>query len=143
MENEKQLFKIDRKLISNVLITLGVLAWVPFIFLVATGTDVSIFPFLGAHLTGVLGGSWLRSTVKDGSEDSAEKNFGRKRKIVSYVLIYLGVLAWTPYFYFKYGLKEVVDITPFLTAHLTGVLSGSALRASVEADRFIKRRQSA
>lgn len=50
-------------------------------------------------------------------------------------MIYLGVLAWAPYFYLQRFAGQEVEVAPFLAAHLTGVLGGAALRASVELDR--------
>jgi len=94
---------------------------------------------LGAHLTGVLGGLWLRSKATTERGEQPDKTYGRRRKIISTIMIYLGVLAWAPYFYLKYGLGETVDLTPFLIAHLTGVLGGAILRASVEAQRIYQR----
>jgi uncharacterized membrane protein YjjB (DUF3815 family) len=60
---------------------------------------------------------------------------GRRRKIASRILIYLGVLAWAPYLYLERIQGLDVEIGPFLAAHLTGVLSGVTLRLSVEWDR--------
>lgn len=57
------------------------------------------------------------------------------------VLIWLGVLTCAPYFYLQRFAGQEVEIAPFLAAHLTGVLGGAALRASVELDRFIQRRR--
>ena len=45
---------MNRKKIGNLLTLLGVLAWVPFLYLVATDQEPSIFPFLIVHLSGVL-----------------------------------------------------------------------------------------
>jgi len=54
-----------RKLAARILIILGVLAWVPYFYLSRVGgIEVEIGPFLGAHLTGVLGGSLLRISVE-------------------------------------------------------------------------------
>lgn len=122
---------------GTILIVLGVAAWVPFFVLLALGSDVSIFPFLIAHLAGVLSGAWLRSRA-DNAEGITKNQHGRTRKIVSSVLIYLGVLAWAPYFYLKYATDNAVEIGPFLTAHLTGVLGGIGVRASIYAENLIK-----
>lgn len=54
-----------RKLAARILIILGVLAWAPYFYLSRVGgIEVEIGPFLGAHLTGVLGGSLLRLSVE-------------------------------------------------------------------------------
>jgi hypothetical protein len=126
-----------RRSIGTVLIWLGVLVWAPFLAAVTTKQAVSIFPFLAAHLTGVLGGWWLRRTA-DRIEgiDRGSSPQGRRRKIASRILIYLGVLAWAPYLYIERILGQDAEIGPFLAAHLTGVLGGVALRLSVEWERW-------
>ena len=63
------------------------------------------------------------------------------RRTLGAILIWLGVLAWAPYFYLEKVLGQDVEIGPFLAAHLTGVLGGAALRASVELDRFMAPRE--
>ena len=125
-----------RRTIGTIIIWLGVAAWLPFFLLVANRQSVSIFPFLALHLSGVLGGWWLRQSADrmDGI-DSAQSTKGRKRKIASRVLIYLGVLAWAPYFYLDKIAGIETAIGPFLALHLTGVLSGVALRVSVMLER--------
>lgn len=125
---------------GTVLIWLGVLAWAPFFFALATGREVSIFPFLTLHLTGVLGGAWLRSRADRKAAGPAMQTHGRRRRIVSRLMIYLGVLAWAPYFYLERIVGLEVEIGPFLAAHLIGVLGGTALRVSVELDRFFRRK---
>jgi hypothetical protein len=124
--------------LSTILIVLGISAWIPFFVLLALGRNGSIFPFLIAHLAGVLGGAWIRVQA-DKAEGVADNQHGRKRKIISSILIYLGVLAWAPYFYLKFVVGGPVEIAPFLTAHLTGVLSGILLRASIYTEDLIKR----
>ena len=66
---------------------LGVLAWLPFILLVALGYEPSIFPFLAVHLTGVIGGSRLRSSA---NPESKKKH--SRRTVIGRILIILGVL---------------------------------------------------
>jgi len=126
----------NRRTLGTILIWLGVLAWAPFLTLAASDQPVSIFPFLAAHL----GGAWLRSSA-DRMEGVTKVGNGRLRRITSRIMIYLGVLAWAPFFYLEKVLGQDVEISPFLAAHLTGVLGGIALRASVELDRFIVPRE--
>lgn len=123
-----------------ILIWLGVLVWAPFLAEVTSGQAVSIFPFLAAHLSGVLGGWWLRTSADrmEGVVRSTDTH-GRRRKIASRILIYAGVLAWVPYFYFSRILGQETNIAPFLAAHLSGVLPGLALRLSVEWERLARR----
>lgn len=52
---------------------------------------------------------------------------GVTRKRIGALLIFLGVLAWAPYFYLQF-IGEEVTVTPFLAAHLSGVLPGFVLR---------------
>jgi uncharacterized membrane protein YjjB (DUF3815 family) len=129
-----------RRTIGPIMIWLGVLVWLPFILLVTNKQDVSIFPFLAVHLSGVLGGWWLRQSA-DRMEGlaAAQSTKGRRRKIASRILIYLGVLAWAPYLYLDKIASIDTQIGPFLAAHLTGVLSGVFLRLSVEFDRSAER----
>ena len=129
-----------RRSVGTALVWLGVLAWAPFLFLIAAKQPVSIVPFLAAHLSGVLGGGWLRSSADklDGGAPG-QSHHGRRRKAISTVLIYLGVLAWAPYFYLSRVLGQDVDIAPFLAAHLTGVLGGGALLASLVVSQLTKR----
>jgi hypothetical protein len=131
----------QRRRWGGVLITFGVLAWLPFLALVAAGRAVSILPFLAAHLAGVLGGWWLRNSA-DRLQGLAPTQTvpGRRRRLISRILIILGVLAWAPYFYLRRVAGQDVAIGPFLAAHLTGVLGGVALRVSVEVERLAKKR---
>ncbi|MFN8597475.1 MAG: hypothetical protein U0559_15000 [Anaerolineae bacterium] len=122
----------NRRTVGTVLIWVGVLAWAPFLAAIAAKQVVSILPFLIAHLSGVLGGWWLRRSA-DRAEgiDRAGETHGQRRKFVSRILIYLGVLAWAPYIYLDRIVGQDLEIGPFLAVHLTGVLSGVALRLSV------------
>lgn len=122
----------NRRTVGTILIWVGVLAWAPFLAAVAAKQAVSILPFLIAHLSGVLGGWWLRRSA-DRAEgiDRARDIHGQRRKLASRILIYLGVLAWAPYIYLDRIVGQDLEIGPFLAVHLTGVLSGVALRLSV------------
>lgn len=122
--------------IGNGLILLGVLAWAPFLAAAVQGEDWPFWPFLAAHLAGVLGGWRLRARAAALEGLPAEAPAaGRRRRWLSRLLIYLGVLAWAPYFYQTQVLGNEVEITPYLAAHLTGVLGGVALRLSLEVER--------
>jgi phosphatidylglycerophosphate synthase len=124
----------DTQKIGKVLLIMGVLAWAPFLILVFMGEEPSIYPFLVVHLTGVIGGTRLRSRGKDG-----EPKKRSRRQIIGKILILLGVLAWAPYLYQKDVLGEPVEIGLFLTAHLTGVLTGIALLLSVPLQRYLQK----
>ena len=124
-----------RRELGTALIWIGVLAWIPYFFLLENDRAPSLLLFLALHLAGVLGGSWLRSSAHRDAEHQVATR-GRWRQPVSRVLIYLGVMAWGPYFYLERILHQEVAIDPFLAAHLTGVLGGAALRVSIELDRI-------
>jgi len=128
--------------LGTTLIWIGVSAWLPFFYFLSMDRPVSIFPYLAAHLTGVLGGSWLRARYARAAGLEPPRH-GGKRRIVARVMIYLGVLAWAPYFYLTRVTGLDLEIGPFLTAHLIGVLGGSAVRLSIEFDRFFNRREPA
>jgi hypothetical protein len=113
--------------LGNVLITLGVLTWLPFIVLRIAGETPSLFLFLPFHLLGVIGGSRLRAYARKEmgtppSKKSLLQNLGHG-------LIFLGILAWTPYFYLKLATTQPVDVMSYLPYHLTGVLGGVTLLA--------------
>ena len=127
----------DSQKMGKVLLIMGVLAWVPFLTLVAMGEEPSIYPFLVVHLTGVIGGTRLRARGSDG-----ESKKRHRRQVIGRILILLGVLAWAPYLYQKDILGEPIEIGLFLTAHLTGVLTGIALLISVPLGNYLlKNRQ--
>jgi len=111
--------------IGTALMVVGLVAWLPFFALLATGREPSIYPFLAVHLTGMIGGSRLRAAGSD------EPGVKPRRLIFGRILIILGVLAWAPYLYQKDVLGRALEIGPYLAAHLTGVLSGIILLISV------------
>lgn len=113
--------------LGYVLIGLGVAAWIPYVVLLLTGAEISFLPFLGFHLAGVLSGSWLRSRA---TRSLAVGKPYRRRGLMGRILIYLGVLAWVPYFALQRVGGAEISMAPFLTAHLIGVLGGGALLAS-------------
>lgn len=128
----------NRRIVGQSLIWLGVSAWAPFLYFVSNDPPVSIFPFLAAHLIGVLGGAWLRSSA-DYMEglDKLRAQHRQRWLFVSRIMIYLGVLAWAPYFYLEKVVGQDVELGPFLAVHLIGVLGGAALRVSIEVERFV------
>ncbi|MFN3929523.1 MAG: hypothetical protein ACK4OK_07815 [Thermoflexus sp.] len=74
--------------IGNGMIVAGVLVWAPFLAALAAGEDWPIFPFLAAHLTGVLGGWHLRRRAM-AMEHPTEIGWevGRRRRWLSRLLI--------------------------------------------------------
>lgn len=113
--------------LGYVLIGLGVAAWIPYVVLLLAGAEISFLPFLGLHLAGVLSGAWLRSRA---TRSLAMGKPHRRRGLVGRILIYLGILAWVPYFVLQQALGAEISMAPFLTAHLIGVLGGGALLVS-------------
>jgi hypothetical protein len=113
---------VVRYRLGTLLIWLGILTWVPFIFLRAIGERPQFLLFLPFHLIGVIGGSRLRS--------AAQKELGispSKRNILhiaAHGLILLGILVWVPYLYLKLVARQPVEVMNFLPFHLAGVLGG-------------------
>jgi hypothetical protein len=112
---------------------MGVLAWVPFLYLIAIGQEPPIYPFLIVHLTGVIGGSRIRARYNPAGETKKPKRF-----VIGRIMILLGVLAWAPYLYQTEVLEQSVEISPYLAMHLTGVLGGIILLLSVPLLRYYK-----
>ena len=121
----------EEKLIDNVmlryrlgtcLIWLGVLTWVPFIFLRVIGEHPTFLFFLPFHLIGVVGGSRIRAAAR------RQLNLAPPRKstftMLGHVMIFLGISAWAPYLYLKLVASQSVEVMSFLPYHLTGVFGG-------------------
>ena len=125
--------QFNQKKIGNVAVMMGVVAWVPFIFLVASGQEPPIYPFLAVHLIGVISGARLRAQA-----NSTAAGKKPRRAIIGRILIILGVLAWAPYLYQTEVLGHAVEMRPFLVLHLTGVLGGLLLILSVPLVRVYK-----
>ncbi len=110
---------MTRGQVGTLLSVLGVLAWAPFIIGRALGGDPPFLVFLPMHLTGVLGGAWLR-------RGAPRSHVARTRRIGNY-FIYAGVSAWIPYFTIEALGREPL-LLPFLIPHLSGVVPGVILR---------------
>jgi hypothetical protein len=122
-----------------ILIWLGVLSWVPFIFLRAVGERPPFLLFLPFHLIGVIGGSRLHA--------AARKELGMtppKRNVLhtaGHGMILLGILVWVPYLYLKLVLAQPVEVMSYLPFHLTGILGGVSLHMiSYLLERYARRR---
>jgi hypothetical protein len=125
--------RFDHKRNGNVFLVLGVLAWAPFLYLIAIGQEPPIYPFLAVHLIGVIGGTRLRAHY---NPTKSEKK--PRRVVIGRIMIILGILAWAPYLYQSDVLGRAIEIRPFLAIHLTGVLGGIILLLSVTLARFYK-----
>lgn len=120
-----------------VLIWLGVLTWLPFIVLRASGYKPSLFWFLPFHLVGVIGGSRLRKMAREElGADAPKKNAFRT---IGHSLIFLGILVWGVYFYVKLVAGQPVEVGDFLPYHLTGIFGGIAF---LTVGYFINRKNS-
>ncbi len=53
-----------------------------------------------------------------------------QRKTLGRILIWLGVVAWIPYFLLQWFAEVEPPMWPFLTGHLVGVLGGGAIKGS-------------
>lgn len=61
------------------------------------------------------------------------------RALLGRVLIWMGVLAWVPYFGAQWLMDLEPPMWPFLTVHLVGVLGGGYLRGSTLLKRLLRR----
>ena len=112
--------------LGNALITLGVMAWLPFIVLRIAGEKPSLFLYLPFHLLGVLAGSSLcASARKEMGTVPAKKS---PLQILGRGMIVLGILVWAPYFYLKV-VRQSVEAMDYLPYHLIGLLGGITLLA--------------
>jgi len=109
------------------LIWVGVLTWLPFILMRASGLRPSIFWFLPFHLVGVVGGSHLRNIARKEMGTEAPKR--TVFRTIGHSLIFLGILVWGVYFYLKLILYQPVEVGDFLPYHLTGIFGGIAFLA--------------
>ena len=60
------------------------------------------------------------------SNDSRVKN--SQLSLVSNVFLIIGAAAWLPYFYVHYYYQLDVAHLPFLSLHITGMLSGGLIK---------------
>ncbi len=119
--------RIDQKAkYSNVFIWIGVLAWVPYIVARLVQVDLSALPFLAVHLIGVLGGVILRRQANLSGAPPSKKI--QRLKTISTVLLILGVSVWGVYFGLAWLTGIEREVTPFLIAHLSGVLTGAGIK---------------
>jgi hypothetical protein len=116
---------ILRYRLGTFLIWLGVLTWVPFILLRATGSKPPFLWFLPFHLLGVIGGSRLRSIAR--RELGIPLPRRNPMHTVGHIMILLGISAWVPYLYQRLVLGQPVEVMNYLPYHLAGVLGGVGL----------------
>jgi len=110
---------------ANVMIWIGVLAWVPFILLRIAGEKPNILWFLPFHLLGVVGGSSLKSVSRRELGEDVPKNTRLRR--LGHILVFTGIMVWVVYFFLKLVVHYPVEVSQFLPYHLTAMLSGVAV----------------
>ena len=111
---------------SNIFIWIGLLAWVPYIASRLLQFDISVIPFLVMHLIGVIGGIILRRQSSQSAAPLSKKT--KQLKTISTVLLVVGVSVWGVYFGLEWLTGVEREVTPFLMAHLSGVLTGAGIK---------------
>ncbi|MEW6717851.1 MAG: hypothetical protein AB1345_10155 [Chloroflexota bacterium] len=119
MTNPHQLYKN-----GTILLWAGILVWIPYFALRMIGERPSLMVYLPFHLLGVIGGARMRTTAQKQLGKPVEKRRGYKR--FAHYPVIASVLVWILYYALKLTGRPV-ELTPFLTVHLIGILSGLAL----------------
>jgi hypothetical protein len=109
---------------GTILLWGGILVWLPYFALRMVGESPSLMAFLPFHLVGVIGGARLRTTANRQLGKPIEKRKGYK--LVAHILVIASLLVWIPYYAFKLT-GQPVELAPYLTLHLIGIISGTAL----------------
>jgi hypothetical protein len=125
--------------LGTFLVWMGVLTWVPFIFLRAIGEKPAFLLFLPFHLIGVIGGSRLRSLARRELRLSPPKK--NLLHTAGHIMILLGISIWVPYLYSKLVIGQPVEVMSYLPFHLAGVLGGVFLHVLSYMIERIKRRR--
>jgi hypothetical protein len=126
--------------LGTTLVWLGVLTWVPFIFLRLMGEKPSLLLFLPVHLAGVIGGSRLRSNAQRELDMRPPKR--SFLHTAGHLMILFGILVWAPYLYSKMVLAQPVEAMQYLPFHLMGVLGGVFLHLlSYVLERYRQRKK--
>ena len=114
----------------------GVLVWAPFFFLRILGESPSLAIYLPFHLAGVIGGSRLRTAANQqlGKPKVVRKGY----KKVAHGLVIASLLVWIPYYVLKLS-GQPVDLNPYLTLHLIGIIGGTGLMAFGGLAKYFKR----
>ncbi len=125
-ESKRRMFStpLARYRLGSLLVWLGVLTWVPFIFLRIAGEKPSIFFYLPIHLLGVIGGARMRSLARGEAGTPGVRNIW---DVLGHLMIWAGVAVWVPYLYLKLVMGTSVEAMDYLPFHLTGILSGILL----------------
>jgi Na+/H+ antiporter NhaD/arsenite permease-like protein len=130
LSNPNQMYKL-----GTILVVLGVLVWAPFFALRIAGETPSIFIYLPFHLVGVIGGGSLRKVANHKlAKPKEDRNIF---KWIAHILFVVSLLVWLPYYAQKL-MGSSVELTPYLTAHLIAVLSGTSIIIFGSAWRLIR-----
>ena len=124
MVSDRKLFitPLARYRLGTALLWLGVLIWVPYIFLRVTGQSPAVIWFLIVHLLGVVGGSRMRAYArKEMGMITKKRNLWH---VFGHMLIWFGVAVWVPYFYSRLIAGMQVQVMNYLPYHLIGVIGG-------------------
>jgi len=111
--------------LANIMIWIGVLAWVPFILLRVAGEKPNILWFLPFHLLGVVGGSRLKAAARRELGEATPRK--TRLRTLGHILVFTGIMVWVVYFFLKLVLHMPVEVSQFLPYHLTAMLSGVAI----------------
>jgi hypothetical protein len=131
--NPHQLHKL-----GTVLVWLGVLVWVPYFALRIAGESPSLLLYLPFHLASVIGGSRIRTAANQQLGKPKEKRKGYK--LVAHVLVIASILVWIPYYALKIS-GQPVELSPYLIAHLIGILSGTGLMGAGSVFHYFRKRR--
>jgi hypothetical protein len=123
---------------GTILIVIGMLAWVPYFLLRINGESPSLLVFLPFHLLGVVGGARMRKTANKQLDIPIEKRKGYKR--IAHYLVIASLLVWIPYSALKFSGRPV-ELSPFLTVHLVGILGVTGLLVTGTAVKYIHERR--
>lgn len=132
--NPRQLYKY-----GTVLLWAGVLVWAPYFALRMMGESPSLMVYLPFPLLGVIGGARMRTTANKQLGKRVEKRRGYKR--IAHYLVIASILVWIPYYALKLSGRPV-ELAPFLTVHLIGILSGTGLMIAGGVVQNIKNKRS-
>ena len=129
MTNPNKLLKF-----GTIFIIIGVLVWIPYFVLRINGGSPSLLVYLPFHLLGVIGGARMRKTANEQLGIPIEKRRGYKR--IAHYLVIASLLVWIPYYALKFSGRPV-ELAPFLTVHLVGILGGIGLMGIGAAVQYI------
>ena len=123
---------------GTIFIIIGVLVWAPYFVMRINGESPSLLVFLPFHLLGVVGGARMRKTANKQLGIPIEKSRGYKR--IARYLVIASLLVWILYYALKFSGRPV-EVAPFLTVHLVGMLGGTGLMGVGAAVQYLQKRR--